>query len=60
VTTPGESPGGGDLDQLSRRIKCREVNKERLRHDTHLESHKEIIEVRRSNLHEKVSLETTR
>ena len=25
------------LEQLSRHMKCREVNKERLRHDTHLE-----------------------
>jgi hypothetical protein len=35
---------------------CREVNKERLRHDTHSEMHKEVIEVHRSDLDVKVLL----
>ena len=32
------------LEQLPRHFMCREVNKERLRHDTHLSMHKEVIE----------------
>jgi hypothetical protein len=35
---------------------CREVNKERLRHDTHSEMQKEVIEVHRSDLDVKVLL----
>lgn len=44
------------LEQLPRHMKCREVNKERLRHDTHSEMHKEVIEVHRSDLGEKLLL----
>ena len=43
------------LDHLPRRMKRREVNKERSQHDTHHAIHKEVIEVRQSDLREEVS-----
>ena len=38
------------LDHLSQRLKRREVNKERPRHDTHHAIHKEVYEVHPSDL----------